>query len=124
MEAPARGRLSAGDAARALHLLRARSQGAAARGRAGGEARAGAGIRRRVGAPRGAAARAQRLFEGTAPEVDSAQRRKKEIVLEELPAPALARKREYQERELSLWLKAIHEDFCTLRREFLIGVLA
>lgn len=60
------------------------------------------------------------FFEGPRLKSIPAQRRKKEIVLEEL-LRRLPRKREYQERELSLWLKAIHEDFCTLRREFLIG---
>ncbi|MBK8232942.1 MAG: metalloregulator ArsR/SmtB family transcription factor [Candidatus Eisenbacteria bacterium] len=60
------------------------------------------------------------FFEGPRLKSIPAQRRKKEIVFEEL-LRRLPRKSEYTEQELSLWLKAIHEDFCTIRREFLIG---
>ena len=43
--------------------------------------------------------------------------RKKEIVLEEV-LRRLPRRKEYEERQLSRWLEAIHEDYATLRREF------
>lgn len=49
-----------------------------------------------------------------------AQRRKKEIVFEEL-LRRLPEDRPYTERELSDWLKGFHSDFCTIRREFIMG---
>ena len=49
-----------------------------------------------------------------------AQRRKKEIVFEEL-LRRLPRRREYGERELSRFIEAIHPDFCTIRRELIMG---
>jgi biotin operon repressor len=49
-----------------------------------------------------------------------AQRRKREIVLEEI-LRRLPRRRSYLEKELSRWIGAIHPDFCTLRREFIMG---
>ena len=60
------------------------------------------------------------FFEGPRLKSIPAQRRKKEIVFEEL-LKRLPRKKAYSEAELSLWLKAIHPDYCTIRREFLIG---
>ncbi len=48
------------------------------------------------------------------------KRSKKEIVLEEV-LRRLPRRKEYQERQLSKWIEAIHEDFCTIRREFIMG---
>ena len=49
-----------------------------------------------------------------------AQRRKKEIVFEEI-LRRLPKKEAYAERELSNLIKAIHADFCTIRREFIMG---
>jgi len=49
-----------------------------------------------------------------------AKRKKKEIVLEEI-LRRLPRRRQYQERQLSKWIEAIHSDFCTIRREFIMG---
>lgn len=60
------------------------------------------------------------FFEGPRLKAMPAQRRKKEIVLEEL-LKRLPRKKAYSEAELSLWLKSVHEDYCLIRREFLIG---
>ena len=48
------------------------------------------------------------------------QRRKKEIVFEEL-LRRLPRHDVYTERQLSNYLKAFHSDFCTIRREFIMG---
>ncbi len=42
--------------------------------------------------------------------------RKREIVLEEI-LRRLPRRKEYEERQLSRWIEAIHEDYATLRRE-------
>lgn len=49
-----------------------------------------------------------------------AQRRKKEIVLEEL-LRRLPRRREYREPELNKFIEAVHPDFCTIRREWIMG---
>ncbi|MCG8424993.1 MAG: metalloregulator ArsR/SmtB family transcription factor [Proteobacteria bacterium] len=49
-----------------------------------------------------------------------AQRRKKEIVFEEL-LRRLPRRKEYEEKQLSRFIEAIHPDFCTIRREFIMG---
>ncbi len=48
------------------------------------------------------------------------QRKKKEIVFEEI-LRRLPRRKEYPERELSRFIEAIHSDFCTIRREFIMG---
>lgn len=48
------------------------------------------------------------------------QRKKKEIVFEEI-LRRLPRRKEYGERELSLFIETIHSDFCTIRREFIMG---
>ncbi|MEM9493696.1 MAG: metalloregulator ArsR/SmtB family transcription factor [Myxococcota bacterium] len=48
------------------------------------------------------------------------QRRKKEIVFEEL-LRRLPRRREYSEKDLNQFIKTIHPDFCTIRREFIMG---
>ncbi len=47
------------------------------------------------------------------------QRKKKEIVFEEI-LRRLPRRKEYDERELSRYIEAIHQDFCTIRREFIM----
>ena len=49
-----------------------------------------------------------------------AQRRKKEIVLEEL-LRRLPRRREYREPELNRFIEVAHPDFCTIRREWIMG---
>ena len=49
-----------------------------------------------------------------------AQRKKKEIVFEEI-LRRIPRRKEYGERELSRYLEAIHPDFCTIRRELIMG---
>jgi DNA-binding transcriptional ArsR family regulator len=49
-----------------------------------------------------------------------AQRKKKEIVFEEI-LRRIPRRKEYAERELSRFIEAIHPDFCTIRREFIMG---
>lgn len=60
------------------------------------------------------------FFEGDTLKAIPAQRKKKEIVFEEL-LRRLPEDRPYTERELSNWLKGFHSDFCTIRREFVIG---
>jgi biotin operon repressor len=49
-----------------------------------------------------------------------AQRRKKEIVFEEI-LRRLPQREVYSERELSRFIEGIHEDFCTIRRELVMG---
>jgi hypothetical protein len=49
-----------------------------------------------------------------------AQRRKKEIVFEEI-LRRLPRRDVYTERELSEMLERFHPDFCTIRRELIMG---
>lgn len=60
------------------------------------------------------------FFDGPRLKSIPAQRRKKEIVFEEL-LRRLPRRKEYPEKDLSRWIEAIHEDFCTIRREFVMG---
>jgi biotin operon repressor len=48
------------------------------------------------------------------------QRRKKEIVLEEI-LRRLPRRREYKEPELNKFIEVVHPDFCTIRREWIMG---
>ncbi|HEY5922740.1 MAG TPA: metalloregulator ArsR/SmtB family transcription factor [Kofleriaceae bacterium] len=48
------------------------------------------------------------------------QRRKKDIVLEEV-LRRLPRRREYREPELNRFIEAVHPDFCTIRREWIMG---
>ncbi len=48
------------------------------------------------------------------------QRRKKEIVFEEV-LRRLPRRKEYREKDLNRFIEAIHDDFCTIRREFIMG---
>jgi hypothetical protein len=49
-----------------------------------------------------------------------AQRKKKEIVFEEI-LRRIPRRKEYGEQELSRYIEAIHPDFCTIRRELIMG---
>ena len=60
------------------------------------------------------------FFDGDSLKAIPAQRRKKEIVFEEL-LRRLPEDRPYTERELSRWLETFHSDFCTIRREFIMG---
>ena len=48
------------------------------------------------------------------------QRRKKDIVLEEV-LRRLPRRREYREPELNKFIEVVHPDFCTIRREWIMG---
>jgi biotin operon repressor len=48
------------------------------------------------------------------------QRRKKEIVLEEI-LRRLPRRREYREPELNKFIEVVHEDYCAIRREWIMG---
>jgi hypothetical protein len=48
------------------------------------------------------------------------QRRKKDIVLEEV-LRRLPRRREYREPELNKFIEVVHPDFCTIRREWVMG---
>lgn len=49
-----------------------------------------------------------------------AQRKKKLIVLEHM-VRGLERGRKYQEREINAYIKTFHEDFATIRREFVMN---
>lgn len=49
-----------------------------------------------------------------------AQRRKKEIVLEEV-LRRLPRRREYREADLNRFIEVVHPDYCTIRREWIMG---
>jgi len=49
-----------------------------------------------------------------------AQRRKKDIVLEEA-LRRLPRRREYREPELNKLIEVFHDDYCTIRREWIMG---
>ena len=60
------------------------------------------------------------FFDGPRLTAIPAARRKKEIVFEEI-LRRLPRRKEYNEEELSRFLEAIHPDFCTIRREFIMG---
>ena len=48
------------------------------------------------------------------------QRRKKDIVLEEI-LRRIPRRKEYREPELNKFIEVIHDDFCTVRREWIMG---
>jgi biotin operon repressor len=48
------------------------------------------------------------------------QRKKKDLVLEEL-LRRLPRRREYREPELNKFIEVVHPDFCTIRREWIMG---
>jgi hypothetical protein len=49
-----------------------------------------------------------------------AQRKKKQIVFEEI-LRRLPRRKEYSEQELSRYIETMFEDYCTVRREFIMG---
>lgn len=48
------------------------------------------------------------------------QRRKKDLVLEEV-LRRLPRRREYRESELNRFIEVVHPDYCTIRREWIMG---
>jgi biotin operon repressor len=48
------------------------------------------------------------------------QRRKREVVLDEV-LRRLPRRREYKESELNRFIEVMHPDFCTIRRELVTG---
>ncbi|HEU5059255.1 MAG TPA: metalloregulator ArsR/SmtB family transcription factor [Kofleriaceae bacterium] len=48
------------------------------------------------------------------------QRKKKQVVLEEV-LRRIPRRKEYEERELSRYIETIFQDFCTVRREWIMG---
>ncbi len=60
------------------------------------------------------------FFDGSRLVQIPAQRRKQEIVLEEI-LRRLPRRNVYDERQLSRWLEAIHADYAALRRGFIDG---
>jgi biotin operon repressor len=60
------------------------------------------------------------FFEGDRLKAIPAQRSKKEIVFEEI-LRRLPRRSEYVEKDLNRLIEAIHPDFCTIRREFIMG---
>jgi len=60
------------------------------------------------------------FFDGPKLRAIPAQRRKKEIVFEEILRRLPARS-SFREAELSQLIKKIHSDFCTIRREFIMG---
>ena len=59
------------------------------------------------------------FFEGSRLVALPTQRKKKKFVLEEL-LRRLPRRKEYDERELSRFIEAMHSDFCSIRREFIM----
>ncbi len=60
------------------------------------------------------------FFDGPTLKSIPAQRRKKEIVFEEI-LRRLPAQSSFKEAKLSQLLKKIHPDFCTIRREFIMG---
>lgn len=74
------------------------------------------------GAPRDADTRdvLRAFFDGPRLLALPAQRRKKEIVLEEL-LRRLPRRREYREPDLNRFIEVVHPDYCTIRREWITG---
>jgi len=60
------------------------------------------------------------FFEGPKLRAIPAQRRKKEIVFEEILRRLPARS-SFEEAKLSKLIEEIHPDFCTIRREFIMG---
>jgi DNA-binding HxlR family transcriptional regulator len=60
------------------------------------------------------------FFDGARLVALPAQRKKKQMVLEEI-LRRIPRRKEYEERELSRYIETIFEDFCTVRREWIMG---
>lgn len=59
------------------------------------------------------------FFDGPRLRSIPAQRKKKQVILAEV-LRRLPRRREYPEPELNAYLETMNEDFCTLRREFIM----
>jgi hypothetical protein len=60
------------------------------------------------------------FFDGPRLTALPAQRKKKQMVLEEI-LRRIPRRKEYEERELSRYIETIFQDFCTVRREWIMG---
>lgn len=60
------------------------------------------------------------FFDGDQLTAIPSQRSKKEIVFEEI-LRRIPRREVYTERQLSDYIAEIHQDFCTIRREFIMG---
>lgn len=60
------------------------------------------------------------FFDGPRLRALPVQRRKKDVVLEEV-LRRLPRRREYKEPELNRFIEVVHEDYCTIRRELVMG---
>jgi biotin operon repressor len=60
------------------------------------------------------------FFEGRRLRALPSQRRKKDIVLEEV-LRRLPRRRAYEETELNRFIEAVHPDYCMIRREWIMG---
>jgi len=60
------------------------------------------------------------FFDGRRLRALPVQRRKKDIVLEEV-LRRLPRRREYREPELNKFIEVVHSDYCTIRREWIMG---
>jgi biotin operon repressor len=60
------------------------------------------------------------FFDGTRVVALPVQRRKKDLVLEEM-LRRIPRRREYTEPELNAFISVMFEDFCTVRREWIMG---
>lgn len=60
------------------------------------------------------------FFDGPRLVAMPAQRKKKQMVLEEI-LRRIPRRKEYEERELSRYIETIFEDFCTVRREWIMS---
>jgi biotin operon repressor len=60
------------------------------------------------------------FFDGPRLRALPVQRRKKDVVLDEV-LRRLPRRREYKEPELNRFIEVIHPDFCTIRRELVMG---
>jgi hypothetical protein len=59
------------------------------------------------------------FFDGDRLSAIPSQRRKKEIVFEEV-LRRIPRRESYTERQLSDFIAEVHDDFCTIRREFIM----
>jgi biotin operon repressor len=60
------------------------------------------------------------FFDGPRLRALPVQRRKKELVLEEV-LRRIPRRREYAEADLNAFIEVVFEDYCTIRREWIMG---
>jgi DNA-binding HxlR family transcriptional regulator len=60
------------------------------------------------------------FFDGPRLVAMPAPRKKKQMVLEEI-LRRIPRRKEYEERELSRYIETVFEDYCTVRREWIMG---